>query len=218
MRIRVTTPNVMQALRRRDPGSAKPYNFALSPILAQAPPQCTLIAPFSKNSKDWLSQAYTEIHTGESVSLGTGYRGIKLLSQTLASVLWRHYLHAEDKSLAPDGSASDAWTRGLLKRRPLIAEPTFQYIGKEVERRAQEGEEFSLLENSGPMLYGTRQGRRTRPADRSLIERAKRFGLRQLMRASGKSQHSVERFLAGKNVHPGTRQVLEQALQNLRGQ
>ncbi|MFY9559613.1 MAG: hypothetical protein WAQ52_05200 [Terriglobales bacterium] len=215
MRIRVTTPNVMQALRRRDPGSAKPYNFALSPILAQAPPQCTLIAPFSKNSWDWLRQEYTEIHTGESVTLGSEYRGTKLQPQTLTSILWRHYLHGEDKSLAPDGSASDAWTRGLLSRRPVIAEPKFQYIGKEVERRAQEGEDPSLLENAGPMLYGRRPARRTRPADRSMIERAKVFGLRQLMRASGKSQHSVEGFLAGENVHPGTRRALEQAIQNL---
>lgn len=53
MRIRVTTANVMEALRKRDPGAAKPYNFAISPILVQAPPDCTLIAPFSKHAKDW---------------------------------------------------------------------------------------------------------------------------------------------------------------------
>jgi hypothetical protein len=41
MRIRVTTPNVMAALRKHDPGAAKPYNFALSPILVQAPLGCT---------------------------------------------------------------------------------------------------------------------------------------------------------------------------------
>jgi hypothetical protein len=215
MRVRVTTPNVMQALRRRDPGSAKPYNFALSPILAQAPAQCTLIAPFSKNPKDWLTQPYTEIHTGESVRLGTEYRGTNLQPQTLTSILWRHYLHGEDKSLAPDGSASDAWTRGLLQRRPIAAEPTFQYIGKEVERRAQEGEDSSLLENAGPILYGRRPARRTRPADTSLIERAKRFGLRQLVRASGRSQHSVERFLDGACVHPATREKLEYAVDKL---
>jgi hypothetical protein len=32
MRIRVTTPSVLKALRKRDLGVAKPYNFALSPI------------------------------------------------------------------------------------------------------------------------------------------------------------------------------------------
>lgn len=45
MRIRVTTPNVMRALRKRDPGAAKPYNFAISPILIKPPQDCTLVAP-----------------------------------------------------------------------------------------------------------------------------------------------------------------------------
>ena len=42
MRVRVTTPNVLVALRKRDPGSSKPYNFALSPILMDPVPKCTL--------------------------------------------------------------------------------------------------------------------------------------------------------------------------------
>lgn len=33
MRVRITTPNVLKALRKRSPEVAKPYNFALSPIL-----------------------------------------------------------------------------------------------------------------------------------------------------------------------------------------
>jgi hypothetical protein len=49
MRIRVTTPNVMAALRKHDRGAAKPYNFAQSPILIDPPPGCTLIAPSSKH-------------------------------------------------------------------------------------------------------------------------------------------------------------------------
>jgi len=68
MRIRITTANVMATWRKRDPGSAKPYNFALSPILRQSTPNCTLIAPFSKHSEEWLTQEYTEIHTGEVVN------------------------------------------------------------------------------------------------------------------------------------------------------
>jgi hypothetical protein len=54
MRVRVTTPNVLRALRKRDPGAAKPYNFAHSPILVHPLPNCTLIAPASKNSSEWL--------------------------------------------------------------------------------------------------------------------------------------------------------------------
>ena len=65
MRVRVTTPNVLKVLRKRDPGSAKPYNFAHSPILIEPLTHCTLIASASKNSKEWLTRDYTEIHTGE---------------------------------------------------------------------------------------------------------------------------------------------------------
>lgn len=39
MRIRVTTPNVLKALRKRDPGAAKPYNFAMSPVLIDRAPE-----------------------------------------------------------------------------------------------------------------------------------------------------------------------------------
>jgi hypothetical protein len=35
MRIRITTPSVMKALRKRDSEAAKPYNFALLPILIE---------------------------------------------------------------------------------------------------------------------------------------------------------------------------------------
>jgi hypothetical protein len=87
MRVRITTPNVLKALRKRDPGAAKPYNFALSPILIQPSPDCTLIAPASKHPEEWLTREYTEIHSGETVKLSGQYRGNVLLPQTLSSVI-----------------------------------------------------------------------------------------------------------------------------------
>ena len=53
MRVRITTPNVLKALQKRDPGAAKPYNFALSPILVESASDCTLVAPFSKDPQEW---------------------------------------------------------------------------------------------------------------------------------------------------------------------
>jgi hypothetical protein len=215
MRVRVTTANVMDALRRRDPGAAKPYNFAISPILTQAPPDCTLIAPFSKHAKDWLTQEYTEIHSGDVVQLGCEYRGKKLLPQTLWAVVWRHYLHPEEKSLAPDGSRCNSDTKGLLRRRPVRAVFPFIFIGKEVERRAQEGEDISLAENVRPRTYAPRQTANTRAADAGLIQRAEKFSIRRLMRESGVSQHAIERFLRGERVHPPTSARLARAVEKL---
>jgi hypothetical protein len=197
MRVRVTTPNVLRALRRRDPGAAKPYNFALSPILIQPSPDCTLIAPASKHPEEWLTREYT------------------LSPQTLSSVIWRHYLHPEDKSLSPDGEPCDAYTRGLLLRRPIQAMTPLIFIGKEIERRAQEGEDISVLGNSGPMQYQRHQTAKTRAAEAGLILRARRFPLRQLMRESRASQHAIDRFLDGDRVHPATRARVARAVEKL---
>jgi hypothetical protein len=218
MRVRVTTPNVLKALRERDPGAAKPYNFALSPILINPSSDCTLIAPASKHSGEWLARDYTEIHSGQTVKLFSEYNGRVLTPQTLSSVIWRHFLHPEDKSLSPGGERCGAYTRGLLLRRPIQAMTPLIFIGKEIERRSQEGEDVSVLGNSGPIKYHPRQRIKTRAAGPGTIARARRFGLRQLMRESGKSQHSVQRFLDGNPVHPATRGSLEQAVHRLEQQ
>jgi transposase len=199
----------------RDPGAAKPYNFALSPILVQPPPDCTLIGPANNHSEEWLTQAYTEIHSGETVTLSSEYNGKILSPQTLSNVIWRHYLHPEDKSLSPDGEPCNAYTRGLLLRRPIKAMIPFIPIGKEIERRAQEGEDVSILGNTGPIQYHRQQTARTRAADAGLILRARRFPLRKLMRESRASQHAVTRFLRGDRVHPATRARLARTVDNL---
>jgi hypothetical protein len=92
MRIRVTT-DVMKALRKRDRGAAKPYNFALSPILIQPRQDCTLVAPFSEHPEKWFAQPHTEVHSGETVNLLAEYRGRRLLPERLSSILWRSQGH-----------------------------------------------------------------------------------------------------------------------------
>ena len=77
MRVRITTPNVLKVLRKRNPEVAKPYNFVLSPILIQPPADCTLIAPASKHPEEWLTREYIEIHSGELVKLGSEYCGFR---------------------------------------------------------------------------------------------------------------------------------------------
>jgi hypothetical protein len=214
MRIRVTTPNVMAALRKHDPGAAKPYNFALSPILVDAPPSCTLVGPFSKHPEEWLTRDYTEIHTGATVHLFGDYNGQNLVPQTLSGVLWRHYLHPEDKALAPDGKPCGPYTSGLLLRRPVHAMIPFITIGKEVERKAQEGEDISILENLGPIRYQSRQTIHTRALEPSLQKRVGQFSLRQLTQ-SGLSKDTVIQARRGARLHPNTRARLARAVEKL---
>ena len=138
MRIRVTTPNVLAALRNHDVAAGKPYNFAQSPILIDPPPNCTLIAPFSKHPEKWITRNYTNIHGGDMVRLYDAYRGKKLQPRTLANIVWRHFLHPEAKSTGPDGAPCSFWTQGLLQRRSIKAAKPFCFIGKEIERKAQD--------------------------------------------------------------------------------
>jgi hypothetical protein len=214
MRIRVTTPNVMRALRRHDPGAAKPYNFALSPILAHSVADCTLIAPFSKHPEEWLTQNYTEIHSGEVVKLLGDYRGKKLLPQRLSNILWRHYRHKEEKSLGPDGKRCYAHTSGLLLRRPIAAMTPFVFIGKEVERRAQEGEDISVIESGGPIKYQAGHTAKTRAADAVLLQKLMQFSLRQL-KQSGLSRDTIIQARRGARLHPDSRARLAQAVEEL---
>jgi hypothetical protein len=100
-------------------------------------------------------------------------------------------------------------------RRAIQAMTPLVFIGKEIERRAQEGEDASILGNTRPIQYHRHQTAKTRAADAGLILRARRFPLRQLMRESRASQHATERFLRGDRVHPSTRAALARAVQKL---
>lgn len=54
-RIAISTPNVMAALRRLRREQARPYNFALSPVLVNLTGiPLVLLAPFEKDSSRWM--------------------------------------------------------------------------------------------------------------------------------------------------------------------
>jgi len=131
-------------------------------------------------------------------------------------VIWRHFLHPEDKSISPDGQLCSAYTRGHLLRRPVAAISPLIPIGKEIERRSQEGEDISVFDSTGPIKYHPRKTADTRPADASLILRARHFSKKLLRRESSASQHAIDRFLRGESIHPRTRKKLAEALERLR--
>ena len=108
-----------------------------------------------------------------------------------------------------------AYTRGLLLRRPSEAIIPLIPIGKEIERRSQEGEDISILDTAGPVRYSPRKTANTRPADAALVQRASRFPKKLLRRQSGVSQHAIDRFLNGERIHPATRKKLAQTVEEL---
>jgi hypothetical protein len=82
-------------------------------------------------------------------------------------------------------------------------------VGKETDRRWEHGEDLSLLDFR-LLDYGTALGMVA--ADPTLIELGRARGLRALMRASGVSQHTVERILQGHPVRQRTLQRVVAAL------
>ena len=69
-RIAISTPNVMAALRRLRRDQARPYNFALSPVLVNLTSvPLTLLAPFEKDSSQWMKLPHVNIHDGTTHSL-----------------------------------------------------------------------------------------------------------------------------------------------------
>jgi hypothetical protein len=56
----------------------------------------------------------------------------------MGDVIRKYNEHPEFESLGPDGSFCTKNTVALLRRRPVIAKPIFQLIGKEVDRGTSE--------------------------------------------------------------------------------
>ena len=65
--------------------------------------------------------------------------------KTYGDVVKEYVWHPEAKSLAANGEPCGKNTRGLLHRTAVEAD-IFRFIGKETDRRWEQGEDFSLLE------------------------------------------------------------------------
>jgi hypothetical protein len=69
-RIAISTPNVIAALRRLSRDQARPYNFAMSPVLVNLTGSpITLLGPFEKDASRWPTMRYVNIHDGTEYSL-----------------------------------------------------------------------------------------------------------------------------------------------------
>ena len=84
------------------------------------------------------------------------------------------------KRLAPDGSPCSAETKGLLKRAHIVA-GEIRYVGKETDRRWEEGEEISVLE-----FTATEYGRKGKVIATEEVKAAiQKIGINKCARESG---------------------------------
>jgi hypothetical protein len=205
MRIVVSTPHVLGRFH----DLARPYNFLFCPVIdpvAGYPAnvdknKCTLITAFTKDRTRWAEAECINVRDGKRYQLAREQNSKldKFIPQTFGYILRLYLSHAEAKSLAPDGTACGPETRGLLKRSSIIV-GHLRYVGKETDRRWTEGEDPSLL-TFAPVEYlpsgkvAADADLRTRVADR---------GIRELIRKTGLSQHTIEAIRKGKRVRRST--------------
>lgn len=164
MRIAVTTPKVLEQLQEREEDlpyrdRTKPFNFVLTPILDRLadgfpsgvePDRFTLIAPFTKDSSQWLKRLWINIYDGKVYRLAPNDRRLphEAAVKTYGDIVKEYRWHREAKSLGPNGDSCDKHTTGLLQRASIAAD-LFRFIGKETDRQWEHGEHISLLEQTG---------------------------------------------------------------------
>ena len=207
-RIAISTPNVMTALRRLKRDQARPYNFALSPVLVNLTKKpITLLAPFKKNSSRWLKMPHVNIHDGKTYRLDMPT--LPIMAQTFEMVFEQYHQHPESKSFGPNEKPCKAGSAGLLKRYPVTS-TGFNLIGEETERGWEHSEDISTLL---PSLR--RYGLNTGVAEKRLRERLQQIPLAFLERETGLSRHTIVRARRGLPVHLRSLQILKNVVRNV---
>jgi hypothetical protein len=211
-RIAISTPNVMAALRRLRRDQARPYNFALSPVLVNLTgTPITLLAPFEKDSSRWMTMQYVNIHDGATHILDRPT--MPILAQTFEMVFHEYHGHREAKSSAPNGSHCRPDTAGLLKRYPVTA-TNFHLIGKETERGWEQNDDIStLMSTLMPSL--ARYGIDSSIAHDRLRKRLIEVPLAFLESQTGLSRHTIVRARRGQPVHTRSLRLLRDVVRRV---
>jgi hypothetical protein len=158
MRLTITTCNVLEMLG--DWKIARPYNFLLLPMVdpvfglafhRHSNEKVLLVCAFSSKQEQWFDLECVNVHDGKKYKMlnckktkGSIPYNVVFPSQ-FAHLLVQYQGHPEAKSLAPDDTTCRPDTRGLLKRAHIIA-GEIRYVGKETDRKWEEGDEISVLE------------------------------------------------------------------------
>jgi hypothetical protein len=156
MRLTITTYNVLEMLGEWE--IARPYNFLLLPMVdpvfgyafdRRLNEKVLLVAPFSSKQERWLDMGCVNIHNGKKYKM-VDYTKAKssphnvVYPSQFSRLLIQYQEHPEAKSLAPDGTPCKTNTSGQLRRAHVVA-GDLRYIGKETDRRWEEGDHISVL-------------------------------------------------------------------------
>ena len=210
MRTTVSTPAVLGQLK----GFTKPFNFVNAPLLfpnlyptGKDPSNFGLIMPFSKDRSKWLETKATDTHSGKQYPirlLDPKGRTKKVEVKCYGNILGAYREHPEAKFLGSDGQPCSKLTRGLLQRSHVVAN-RHRYIGKEVSRRWEQGDDISLVDfrcaeyNGGKIV-----------PDLELRKQIAKIGIRKTARATKTDSKTVMLISRGKRVKAQTlKKVIE---------
>ena len=187
-KLAITTPNVLKNLRSIDHEAARPYTFLISPVVSLS--NTVLVAPFCDKPSLWDDLEYVCVDTGEKGKLNSWVlhvdgKLVPLVKQTMADVIRKYGERPEFKSLGPDGSVCTKDTVGLLRRRPVIAKPVFQLIGKEVDRGTSE---------DAYVLNGDKLTRYQISATSPFPKALEKLSDREIARRTGLDAQTISRF------------------------
>ena len=215
MRMALTSPNVM---REHRPEWLSPFTFFFLPLLSDlggCPAGCDrsnfkFITQFSSNRRTWKKLTGINLCDGRKYRMEMFPNGKqdKVVPESFRIILRLYLRRPESKSLAPDGSHCVADTQGLLRRSSIVARQIIP-VGKETDRRWEQGEDMSMLDfkvleyrPSGKMVV----------ADQTLRNEVAKQGVRELMRKTGLSQHTIEAIRAGQPVRRRTLKRMQAAV------
>jgi len=168
-----------------------------------------LVAAFSSKQERWFGMKCENIHSGKKYKMVDCTKAKNpphnvVFPSQFARLLAEYQEHPEAKSLAPNGTPCESDTTGLLQRARIIA-GEFRYIGKEADRRWEEGDDISVLE-----FKTTEYGRSKKVvADTAIAAKIRAIGIRKTMELTKMSQHTIEKMIIGESVK---RKTYEHAL------
>jgi hypothetical protein len=213
MRMVVTTPNVFKHQR---PEWLGPFNFFLFPlvsVLGGYPAgydnsNFRFITPYESDRKKWKSLTGVNLADGRKsqIAMRPMANQDKVIPDSFRIVLHNYLGKPEEKSLAPDGTPCTGTTQGLLLRTKIIAGKLVP-VGKETDRRWEQGEDPSMLDSQ---VYVYEKQRKTVVADLSERKHWSTIGIGRLMRESKLSQAPISNAIKGKPVRRQTLSIIRQ--------
>jgi hypothetical protein len=202
MRLTITTHHVLDMLGEWD--LARPYNFLFLPMVdptfgyafdKRSNEKVLLVCPYSTHQERWSDMECVNVHDGKKYKMVDCTKeenpdhNVVFPSQ-FARLLIQYQEHPEAKSLAPDGTPCKSDTKGLLKRAHIVARE-LRYIGKETDRKWEEGDDVSVLE-----FKATEYGRsKMVRASEEVKKQIANIGINKCARESGFDRKNIIRKL-----------------------